>query len=205
MATYTTTRGDTFESPYTDAEALARVATLRSEFARSLVQQHARRGTLSVRQWPWVHKLAVDADRPREEAPKGENVRGLLRFFDAAEQSGLKRPRITLSLKQGDLRLAVAGERSRYPGAVHVTDGGPFGRNQYWGRIDPDGTYRARHAPEWVVATLRDLADDPVGFVATYGQTAGHCCFCSQTLTTDESQARGYGPVCAERYGLPWG
>ena len=31
------------------------------------------------------------------------------------------------------------------------------------------------------------------------------CCFCHKELTTKESLAVGYGPLCAEKLGLPWG
>ena len=48
-------------------------------------------------------------------------------------------------------------------------------------------------------------ARDPVGVAAEHGRMTGACCFCRRTLTTDESLAVGYGPVCATRYHLPWG
>lgn len=36
------------------------------------------------------------------------------------------------------------------------------------------------------------------------GQRYGHCCFCKQELTSPISIYNGYGPICADNYGLPW-
>lgn len=36
-----------------------------------------------------------------------------------------------------------------------------------------------------------------------YGQRFGSCCFCGRELTEKASLFYGYGPVCAEKFGLP--
>jgi hypothetical protein len=38
-----------------------------------------------------------------------------------------------------------------------------------------------------------------------YGRRMGECCFCGLTLTDGRSIAVGYGPICAGKWGLPWG
>jgi len=40
---------------------------------------------------------------------------------------------------------------------------------------------------------------------AEFGHMFERCCFCSHDIDTPESTAVGYGPVCAEKHGLPWG
>jgi hypothetical protein len=40
---------------------------------------------------------------------------------------------------------------------------------------------------------------------AEFGHTFHRCVFCRHDLSTAESTAVGYGPVCAKTYGLPWG
>lgn len=40
---------------------------------------------------------------------------------------------------------------------------------------------------------------------AKFGALYGRCVFCSQTLTDERSIEVGYGPICAENHGLPWG
>lgn len=37
------------------------------------------------------------------------------------------------------------------------------------------------------------------------GKQTGICQFCRRPLMNEESKLRGYGPICAGRYGLPWG
>lgn len=38
-----------------------------------------------------------------------------------------------------------------------------------------------------------------------FGELYSKCIFCSRKLSTEESKDAGYGPDCAEKYGLPWG
>jgi hypothetical protein len=40
---------------------------------------------------------------------------------------------------------------------------------------------------------------------AAFGHTHHRCVFCARKLSRGESTAVGYGPDCAENYGLPWG
>ena len=40
---------------------------------------------------------------------------------------------------------------------------------------------------------------------AEFGHTTGHCVFCCRELTDGRSTEVGYGPVCADKNGLPWG
>jgi hypothetical protein len=36
-----------------------------------------------------------------------------------------------------------------------------------------------------------------------YGQRYNHCCFCGRELVESTSVSLGYGPICAENFGLP--
>lgn len=40
---------------------------------------------------------------------------------------------------------------------------------------------------------------------AAFGHLYGECCYCARDLTDERSIEVGYGPVCAAKYGLPWG
>lgn len=92
--------------------------------------------------------------------------------------------------------------------------------------LDPTGEYaivkglKGRHATrEYAAIGLRegvltgnptfyqmlsDLRRDPLGFTDEHGKANLMCCFCGAPLSTDDSTYRGYGPVCAKRYNLPW-
>lgn len=40
--------------------------------------------------------------------------------------------------------------------------------------------------------------------LAAVGRECGCCCFCGLELTNEGSLHYGYGPICADRWGLPW-
>jgi hypothetical protein len=40
---------------------------------------------------------------------------------------------------------------------------------------------------------------------AEHGHKTGNCCFCSRPLNDARSTEVGYGPVCADKWELPWG
>jgi hypothetical protein len=50
---------------------------------------------------------------------------------------------------------------------------------------------------------IRALVADPVNICKVVGQQFAHCCFCGLELTQRDSVAVGYGPICAEKWGLP--
>ena len=52
---------------------------------------------------------------------------------------------------------------------------------------------------------LADAVPAPAELVARIGRVVGSCVYCSRLLTDDRSVQVGYGPVCAEQRGLPWG
>lgn len=83
------------------------------------------------------------------------------------------------------------------------------GYNQGWyARIKPDGSLILNDRivrPINLEEELRQFAADPVGYAADYGRHSSNCCFCGTTIESDDSLAVGYGPVCAEKWGLPWG
>lgn len=119
-------------------------------------------------------------------------------------------PKIRLQYKGLKLQLALAGEKSRYKGSITVTNGGPFGDNIYYGRIDPNGTtewkrnFSAMQIME-IEQAISQFADNPVEYAKLYSQDTGNCMFCAKELTDPQSVLVGYGPVCAETYGLPHG
>jgi hypothetical protein len=87
---------------------------------------------------------------------------------------------------------------TQYPGSYHINNS--FG---YVGRLDPAGGLHLR--VDAIAPTLMAIECDPMGACIAYAQATNHCCFCGRELTDEPSVAAGYGPVCAEKYGLPWG
>jgi hypothetical protein len=51
---------------------------------------------------------------------------------------------------------------------------------------------------------LKEFAKDPIKELKTYGRNTGNCGLCGRGLSVKESVKRGYGPICADNYGLPY-
>ena len=108
----------------------------------------------------------------------------------------LKYPSIRLTLRDGtkaNLYLATKGYI-----AIKL-DG------EYVGKITPDTrSFRMYQGTAEHQQEVLEFALDPVTEGKIHGQKFGHCCFCKQELTNAISIYNGYGPICAENYGLPW-
>lgn len=181
------------------------------EFADNLLGT-ARARKLTTKQVAWLHKLATDVVNPAgasRPAVAGINLLPIVTMLQRAAAAQKRLPKIVLAsqhVDSGNLVLALAGENSKSAGTVTVTDGRPFGENQFFGRIEVDGSLtRGRAMNEAVLNLLFALANDPAKVAAQHGVATGSCCFCRRTLSTKESRSVGYGPDCAERLGLPWG
>lgn len=175
-------------------------------FARSLIASHRRWGRLTIGQAPWVDKLLA---RAKGEAPaKVGDLAPILALFDKAGAK-LKRPAIVLSTPDtGAVRVTVAGDRSKYPGTLSLTGLGSFDARAWFGRVNKDGTFTAGRDALGKEAALTGLlsrfAAAPAVVASEHGKVTGCCCFCNRALDDKRSIAVGYGPVCAENYGMPW-
>lgn len=177
------------------------------EFACSLLRSARSKRGLTPGQAPWPAKLLAQLDTPPVQTQVASDVRGIFAIFDTAAQRGLKYPKVHLVASDGTpVVFNRAGEKSQYTGQVMITDGGPYGVGRYFGRVDIVGMLT--EGPK-MTAQVRELVEafaiDPARVAAEYGKTTGSCCFCSRTLETDESLDVGYGPVCADKFGLAWG
>lgn len=141
--------------------------------------------------------VAAKAARPVVTA----NGAPIAAFIAAAKARGLKFPKARFLAPDGraELRLSLAGDGSKYPGSVQVKIG-----DAWIGRIQPDGTVAGpmRDRAD-VLATLAAIAADPAKAASAYGALMCRCSFCDKALTDAGSVEVGYGPVCAEKWGLP--
>lgn len=195
-----TRAGKTFtvESDLSTGDAIRVLANKaeRSNFERDLID---KRRVLSAKQRAWVHVLASWAQNPREDNG-GAAFPAIYALLTKAREAGKKFPKIKLSVDGQRVVLALSGK-----GKVNVTDGRPYGSNTYFGAIQQDGNFRASRDAGSVMVTLEALEANPAKVAAQHGVATGNCCFCAKDLTTKESRSVGYGPVCADRHGLPWG
>lgn len=163
----------------------------------------------------YIYTIVRTAPAPVAKQQVGD-LSGLLAMFNKAKEY-MKFPKILLSLDSGNvvLRLSVAGPKARIPGSINVTSSlvnGDEGRD-WFGRILQDGSYEPYRAlgkdfVAQVTKRLQELASEPAKVAAAYGKLSGVCCFCNRALGEGKdrrSVAVGYGPDCAEHFGLPWG
>jgi hypothetical protein len=179
------------------------------DFALSLVTKAKKYG-ISEKQAYWIDRLTKQAkgELTRPTADVGD-LAAVVALFDKAGQH-LKFPKVMLRIADTDmvLKLSVAGPKSQAPGSINVTSEGKYGEATWYGRIARDGKFtmsRAGSTLAHLVPALKAFAQDPAKVAAEYGRWRGACCFCSRQLDDQRSTDVGYGPVCAENYGLPWG
>lgn len=150
----------------------------------------------------------------RKSNDAGIDCTPIVEMFKKADEAGIQYPRITwenadttsddgVEIRRLRLQLVRSG---RNAGAINVTDGRPYGASTWYGRITTEGRFEmSGNCDDFVREEIEEMADDPVEACGTFGRTSGNCCFCAQTLTDERSKSVGYGPICAGKFGLPWG
>lgn len=136
-------------------------------------------------------------------------------IFASAKASGLKHPKVRFDMPsdaENDdsepiaITLSVAGPSARVPGSINVASQGSFDNRDWYGRVVRGDLYQpGKSNTDAVTEVVKRFCEDPAGYAAAYGRRSGNCCFCGLELTDKRSLFAGYGPVCAERWSLPWG
>lgn len=181
-------------------------------FANSLLDFHERKGYLSSKQAYWVTKLVdraksrQDAHAPMTKVSGAEVVdySKIQMLFGAAQKADVQYPHVTypyddrddqhikmfLADNHRDIVFISAESRQRLAWIEHLT--GEFRPSQ------------AAQIGTELYKRLRAIIADPVGEAVVSGKQTGRCMFCSLPLNNEFSVTHGYGPICAENYGLPW-
>lgn len=180
----------------------------RQTFAHDLMNNFRRFKKLSDKQMEWVEKLIVMATVPNEAAANEAHQRHEQRIpgfacihdliYTAAQK--IQWPIIRLLTQKGQKVKLYKTQCGR---GVVVNVGGTRG-NVFQEVMD---TTYLRLLPDLadVLNMLHEMAAHPVETAILYGKRTKQCCFCGITLTDPRSRHVGYGPICAENYGLPWG
>lgn len=189
-------------------------------FANSLIQQWRNTRRLSQTQQLWIDKLidkamnpAVELPGEQKREPKGPepvkvsdeaSVFKIHEIFEHARKRDVAFPKIRFVLREGQMvKLSLAGNDSKNPGAIYIRLG-----ETYYGKINTLGElsrYRETPCDSEIIECLRALSENPSAFGRAQGQRLKWCIFCGTTLRTNESLYYGYGPVCADNFGLEWG
>lgn len=183
-----------------------------NHFARKVLYSMQRGRTLTAGQIRVIERMAEEVAEEKkavEATPAmGVNFAAIVELFDAAKSDThgkpLVDPKIVLRDHDGEEVQFRVTTRGVMPGSIIVT--GRYPSRKFFGRIRQDGGFLpgkdAKHA---TYVLLSDFSANPLGTVVAYGQLTGQCCFCRLTLTDDRSVEKGYGPICAGNWNLPWG
>lgn len=186
--------------------AVPQLSTSDARFASDLIRAWAKYGSLTAKQQPWVSKLIERTQRPGLVQTPSVTIgdfSGVIALFHRAHQH-LKYPKICLMVGNDPVILSMAGAASKAPGTINVMGEGQYPNRAWYGRVTPTGEWQPsqRANVDTIAPVLAQLASDPHGTAAAYGKLTGNCCFCQRELSDARSVTAGYGPVCADHYGL---
>lgn len=131
----------------------------------------------------------------------------IFELFAQAKQS-LKWPSLQFKIDGQDVKIAP----TRKPNTLFISNGKRKDQGRIiYGILKNEGTStKAQWQPSVLNfpklrAMVVPLVQNPLEVCVLYGLEYNHCCFCGLELTNPSSVKHGYGPVCAEKWGLPWG
>lgn len=173
-------------------------------FAMSLLSAFDK-GIATASQRDWIATLAR---RIRDNAPQTyPRIRAMMMH---AHSAGVEKVKIRLR----DVTLSYSALRDTVyvndPVRTYVSKKDGTERKVLYGTLDGAATFRASPFVDQALIpgikdTLKHLDDDPHKAARLEGHATGRCCFCARRLDNPESVAVGYGPICAEKYGLAHG
>ena len=115
-------------------------------------------------------------------------------LFSKAEASGIKWPKIRFD--HAGQKVVIYKAKKGYL-AVMLED-------TYIGKLMPSGTLSLYIDDTELVRQIESVLSQPQKELALIGKKQNHCCFCGRELNNSISVSHGYGPICAENFGLPW-
>lgn len=141
----------------------------------------------------------------RDFCPSLTQFDNILALFSTAKKNGQDWPKINLGT---DYKLTLQTNRKNQ---INITNGERYGspENIWYGRIEPTGKIIFRDSlTEQHRTPIKDLLrafnDDPARYAKILADETCHCAFCNRALTNEISKQMGYGPICADTYGLPY-
>lgn len=181
------------------------VLDLKRKLGKGRLSAGQAKGALNV--WLANSRRALAAARPTTPV----NLAPIVAFLDRAATT-LKWPKFHF-VAAGESYVLRRNAHGLRVGAVNIVseekywdDRAGTYRPRWFGRIDPDGTLvRGGQLTLAMEAALVEIATDPVAAATSYAKFSGACSFCGKELTDARSLSVAYGPVCAKKYGLPWG
>lgn len=181
-------------------------------FAQSLFAFYRKHNKLTEKQWPYVHKMLAEiAEREKpKDAPDAFEISGFAGIeekLQAQRARGVQFPAIRLHYMTQTKEPSVLKVYPSVGGAgcgAHL-DGFKVGTVVREKFRRTDRANLATEVEKKIVELLIQLVADPVLAAKEYAKATSACCFCGIALRNASSVYHGYGPICADNFGLPWG
>ena len=161
-----------------------------NSFAKSLVEQFSKRGTLSDKQTgaAIAMLMKVKANKAQKAEAPSIDLGNVVAMFSKAHEA-IKTPRFRFE----DLVISRAPDHGVNAGALYVKVNG-----DYAGKVKEGKWFGSQD----ILPKLQQISKDPLSSAVAYGRRTGACACCGKELTVHESIERGIGPICAEKWGL---
>lgn len=183
--------GETIEPSMSDEAAVQLCREHGDNFAKDLASKFP---DVSQLQKFWLHKKALGIKAPQGiQLPAGahDRIQELFRMVSGQ----LRYPKLRFQTSEGTLRLYL--DRNRRIN-VRCAD-------RSVGYVTSTDRFEFKTCPDSTLMLMKLIAVNPVIAASIWGRKMGRCCFCGLELTDERSVAVGYGPICADNWGLPWG
>jgi hypothetical protein len=128
----------------------------------------------------------------------------IIELFQKAQQK-LYKPKFIFESCDMKIKIHIAA-KAHYPNFPNYLYISKAETGDYLGKFLKTGEMILQpNIPDKLKEDLVIIKNDPIEFGKLYGQKYSFCCFCGTEIVTKESLTAGYGPICAEKWGLPWG
>ena len=191
------------------------------EFASSLISQAKGRRGLSEKQMPWVARLieratqgpaavvvapeALELEKLIDRLPVKDHgfASDLVRSCKAGQGTPGRLKWVNTLLDRAQTAERKSARRLVIERVALKAGLKPNTIDRVVRRLEKH--VKDRPENDLLAAFESDSKDALIVMAKKYGDETHNCCFCGLELTDERSTSAGYGPICAGKYGLPWG
>jgi hypothetical protein len=171
-----------------------------NSFVTKMAFVYGKKGSLTDPQINVLKKILREsiANQARSKNQDPISVDKIRELFKTPLENGLKYPKFTVS----DITLSLPTENSasHNKDAIYVRH-----ENVYVGKILNGKFMPTNRCDASVHDKLIAIAKDPMSEAIGHGHLHGNCSMCRKKLSDPRSMKVGYGAICADKWGFPWG
>jgi hypothetical protein len=186
------------------AKALKRLGKYHMQALLEIANKGVESGRLSPLQWKYLEDLVCKVQTLHSDIKAEDKAV----TYPVLREFLMRSPGKVRFLARGitlQFKYASAAYSSQ-PDTFAVTHCRTHEIEIYLGRLGTQAEWLPNTSGKAVgyVAAIAEIARTPDLCATAYGHATGQCSFCARPLSDDRSVAVGYGPICADKYGLPW-